>query len=156
MLTIGTNCQNQYFMIDWLIYKLFVFNTEWKRDSLQMMIFLYVCSTCSVFELKTQFESWIEKMTWMVYILFHFFFNNFFGLADLTIGTTCPNQVFYVWLVDLQNSCAKYGLETLFSPNYDIRKYLLDMQCCWNKNAVSGVKNQKWRKWWKLVYSFLI
>jgi hypothetical protein len=39
-----------------------------------------------------------------------------------------PNQVYYVWLVDLQAICAKYGLGTRFPPNDDIRKYLFDMK----------------------------
>jgi hypothetical protein len=51
----------KYFKFDWQIYRLFVLNTVWEHDSLQMMIFVYVCSTCSVVELKTLFETWIAK-----------------------------------------------------------------------------------------------
>jgi DNA-directed RNA polymerase subunit RPC12/RpoP len=54
------NVQLNYFMFDWSLYILFVLNRGWKRDSLQMMIFVYVCSTCSVVELKTRFMTWIE------------------------------------------------------------------------------------------------
>jgi hypothetical protein len=50
--------------------------------------------------------------------------------------SSCPSEVFYVWLVDLQTICAKYGLETSLSPNNNIRIYLLDMQRTWTKNAI--------------------
>jgi hypothetical protein len=43
-----------------------------------------------------------------------FLSNNSYGLPVLTKDTKCPNQVFYVWLVDLQTICAKYDLETRF------------------------------------------
>jgi hypothetical protein len=50
------NFQIKYFMIDWAIYRLFVLNTGWKRDSLQMMKFVNVCSTRSMVQVKTRFE----------------------------------------------------------------------------------------------------
>jgi DNA-directed RNA polymerase subunit RPC12/RpoP len=59
-------------MIDWLIFRLFVLNMGWKQNSLQIMIFLYICSTCSVFELKTRFETWIERNDVSGVNLFHF------------------------------------------------------------------------------------
>jgi hypothetical protein len=46
------NVQMKYFMFDCSIYRLFVPNTSWKRDSLQVMIFVYVCSTWGMFEIK--------------------------------------------------------------------------------------------------------
>jgi hypothetical protein len=85
----------------------------------------------------------------------HFLFNNSFGLPLLTLGTICTNQLYYVWLVDLQNICAKYGLETWFSPNDDIRKYLLYMHRNWTKNAFWDLNNKKWHKWCKFVSIFL-
>jgi hypothetical protein len=51
----------RYFMCDWSILRLFVLNTGWKRDSLQIIIFVSVCSTCSVVELKMGFETWITR-----------------------------------------------------------------------------------------------
>jgi hypothetical protein len=57
-----------------------------------------------------------------------FLFNNSYGLPVLTMGTICPNQVFYAWLVDLQTICAKYAMETWLLPNDDIRICLLHMQ----------------------------
>jgi hypothetical protein len=46
------NVQMKYFMFDWSIYRLFVLNTAWKRDSFQIMIFVNVCSTWSIVQLK--------------------------------------------------------------------------------------------------------
>jgi hypothetical protein len=55
-------------------------------------------------------------------------FNNTYGLRVLTIDTKCTKYVFYVKLVELQNIFAKYGLETWFVPNDDIRKCFLDIK----------------------------
>jgi hypothetical protein len=48
-------------MFDWSIYSLFVLNKAWKRDSLQIMTFLYVCWTWGIVELKTRYET---RITW--------------------------------------------------------------------------------------------
>jgi hypothetical protein len=82
-------------------------------------------------------------------------FNNPFGLPVPTKGTTCLNQVFNVWLDDLQNICAKLGLKTLLSPNEDIRIRLNDMQLSWTKNAISNLNCMKWSKWCIYVSHFL-
>jgi hypothetical protein len=55
------NAQIKYFMFDWPIYRLFVLNRGWKRDSLQIMIFVNVCWTWSIVEIKTLFETWITR-----------------------------------------------------------------------------------------------
>jgi hypothetical protein len=55
------NVQIVYFIFDWSIYRLFELNRSWKLDSLQMMIFVHVCSTCSVVELKPHFGTWITN-----------------------------------------------------------------------------------------------
>jgi hypothetical protein len=55
------NVQIKYIMFDWSIYRLFVLNTGWKRDSPQMMIIVNVYSTWSMVQLKTRLETWI---TW--------------------------------------------------------------------------------------------
>jgi hypothetical protein len=55
------NAQLKYFVFDWSIYRLFVLNGGWKRDSFQIMIFVYVCSIWSIIELKTRFETWITR-----------------------------------------------------------------------------------------------
>jgi hypothetical protein len=55
VLTMDTKCPNQVFY-DWL-----VLNRGWKRDSLQIMIFVNVCSIWSLVELKTRFEMWVTR-----------------------------------------------------------------------------------------------
>jgi hypothetical protein len=84
-----------------------------------------------------------------------YLFNKTYGLNVLTMDTNIPKQLFYVWLVDLQSICAKYGVETWFSPNDDIRKCLRDMENIWTKNAFWVVNNKKRRKWCKFVPPFL-
>jgi hypothetical protein len=70
------NVQIKYCMFDCSIYRLFVLNTGWKRDSLQMMIIVNVCSTWSIVEFKSRFESWITRNDINSVTLFHFIFNN--------------------------------------------------------------------------------
>jgi hypothetical protein len=53
--------QIMYFMFHWSIYGLFVLNMFLKHDSLEMIIFVYVCSTRSLVQLKTVFETWIAR-----------------------------------------------------------------------------------------------
>jgi hypothetical protein len=60
------NLHIKYFMFDWSIYTLFVLNRCWKRDSLQMMIFVVVCSSWSMVQLKIIFEAWITRNDLMV------------------------------------------------------------------------------------------
>jgi hypothetical protein len=55
------NIQNKYFVFDWSIFTLFVLNKGWKRDSLQIMIYVYVSSTLNIVELKTRFETWVTR-----------------------------------------------------------------------------------------------
>jgi hypothetical protein len=59
-------------MCDWSIFTLFVLNRGWKRDSLQIMKFVYVCSTWVKFELKTHFEMRITRNVVNGVRLFHF------------------------------------------------------------------------------------
>jgi hypothetical protein len=66
------NVQIKYFMFDGSIYRLFVLNTDWEHDFLQMMILVYVCSTCSVVELKTLFEVWKARSDVNGVYWFHF------------------------------------------------------------------------------------
>jgi hypothetical protein len=53
--------QIKYFMFEYSIYRLFVLYTCRKRDSIQMMICVNVCSPCNIDELKTRFETWITR-----------------------------------------------------------------------------------------------
>jgi hypothetical protein len=65
------NVQIKYFMFDWLSYRSFVLNTAWKRDCLQMMIFVNVCSTWGMVEIKTRFETWMRRNNVSGISLFH-------------------------------------------------------------------------------------
>jgi hypothetical protein len=56
------NIQIKCFMFDWSIYRLFVLNRGWIRDSLQIMLFVYICSTWSIVELKMRFQTWITRI----------------------------------------------------------------------------------------------
>jgi hypothetical protein len=58
---ITPNIQIKYLMFAWSIYRLFVLNTGWTRDSLHLNIFVYVCSTWSIVKLITRIETWITK-----------------------------------------------------------------------------------------------
>jgi hypothetical protein len=82
-------------------------------------------------------------------------FNNTYDLPVLTTVSKCPNQVFYVWLVELNTFCAKYLLETWLTTNHDIRKFLLDMLHGSTKNAFCDVNNKKWREWCEFDSPFL-
>jgi hypothetical protein len=123
------NVQIEYFMFDWSIYRLFVLNTTLKRDFLQMWIFVNVWSTRSMVHIKDAFW-YVRNKKWIKWCKFvsAFLFNNVYRLPVFTTDAKYPNQVFYIWLVDLYTICAKYDLETLFCPIYDIRKYMLDMK----------------------------
>jgi hypothetical protein len=55
------NVEIKYFMFLWSIYRLFVLNRVWKRDSFQIMLFINFSSTWSIVELKTRFEMWITR-----------------------------------------------------------------------------------------------
>jgi hypothetical protein len=48
-----------------------VLNRGWKRDSLQMMIFVYVCSTWCIVVIRTRFETWITRNDVNGVSLFH-------------------------------------------------------------------------------------
>jgi hypothetical protein len=55
------NVQIKYFMCDWSIYRIFVLHTSLESWLIQIMVFVYVCSTCRVVELKTRFGTWITR-----------------------------------------------------------------------------------------------
>jgi hypothetical protein len=55
------NVQIKYFKFVWSFYRLFVLNRSWKRYSIQTMIFLNVCSTWRIFEIKTSFVTWLTR-----------------------------------------------------------------------------------------------
>jgi hypothetical protein len=145
------NIQIKYFMFDWWIYRLFALNKTLKRNSVQMMIFVNVCSTWSLVYIKDTFW-YVSNKRWRKWCKFvsTFSFNNTYGLPVLTMDTRCPNQLFYVWLVDLHTICAKLCLET-FSLQIMIFVCFPDLRHIWTKYAFWDVNIKKWRKWCKYV-----
>jgi hypothetical protein len=87
------NVQNKFFMFVWSIFTIFVLNLGWRRDSLQIMVFVYVCLTRNIDELKTRFEKWITRNDVNGVRLFQFLFNKTYGLSALTSDTKFPNQL---------------------------------------------------------------
>jgi hypothetical protein len=79
-----TNVQINYCTFDWSTYRLFVLNRGWKRDSLQIMIFVFLCSTWIIFELITRFEAWITRNDVNGVCLFSFLIINTYGFPVLT------------------------------------------------------------------------
>jgi hypothetical protein len=65
------NVQIKYFMFDWSIYRLFVLNSGWKRDSLQIKTFVYVSSTWISVERRKRSVTWITRNDVNVVSLFH-------------------------------------------------------------------------------------
>jgi hypothetical protein len=51
------NVQINLFMLHWSIYELFVLTTGWTRESIQLNIFVNVCSTWKLVELITFWEA---------------------------------------------------------------------------------------------------
>jgi hypothetical protein len=112
-----SNLQMKYFMFHWSIYRLLVLNRGWKRDSLQILLFVYVTTTCSIGELKARFETWItgndvngESLLHISYLitLIPYLRSQRTQLAQINF--------FYVSVVAGQSISAKCGLETWFSP----------------------------------------
>jgi hypothetical protein len=64
--------QIKYIMFEFSTVRLFVINRGWKRDSLQIIMFAYVCSKWFIVELKTCFETWISRNDINGVIFFHF------------------------------------------------------------------------------------
>jgi hypothetical protein len=132
-----------------------VLNRGWKRDSLHIIVFVYVSSTWNSWTKNAFWD--VNNTKWRKWCKFvsPFLSNNTYGLPVLTKDTTCPNQVFNAWLVDLQTICAKYGLESWLSPNDDIRISFIDMQSSWTKNEIWNLKCKKWCKWCIMVSPLL-
>jgi hypothetical protein len=67
----GHQISKSSILFHWSLYRIFVLNTRWKRDYFQMMIFVNFCSTWSMVELKTRFETWITRNDLNGVSLFH-------------------------------------------------------------------------------------
>jgi hypothetical protein len=146
--------QINYFMFDWSIYKLFVLNRGWKRDWLQMMIFVYVRTTCSVVELKTRFETWIASNEVNGVYWFHYYYL----ITDLAlvVKLICAHNGHQI---SKSNILYVIGRSTdyLYYVRFGnvIRICLFDKQRNRIKNAFWDLNNQKWRKWCEFVLRFL-
>jgi hypothetical protein len=67
------NVQIKNLMFHWSFYRLFVLNTCWNHDSLQMMIRKYLLDI-SVVKLNTRLETWIGRNDLNVVYWFHFYY----------------------------------------------------------------------------------
>jgi hypothetical protein len=123
------------FMFDWSIYRLFVLNRSWKPDSLQMMIFVNVCSTWSMVQLKTRFETSITRNVVNCVRLFNFCYLITHVLPVLTTVSIYPNLVFYVWLVDLRPFVINTAWK-LDSLQMMIFVYVCSNEACFNWKRV--------------------
>jgi hypothetical protein len=65
------NFQMKYFMFDWSIYRLVVLNRGWKRESLQIIVFVNGYSTWVIIELNSHFGTWITRNDVNGVSLFH-------------------------------------------------------------------------------------
>jgi hypothetical protein len=99
----GTKCRIQVLYV-WLVdLQTNLLNTGWKRDFLQIMIFVYVCSTYRAVELKTRFETWIESNEVNGAYLFHFYY--LINVLALAIEFTCARNMYHLskslilWLI---------------------------------------------------------
>jgi hypothetical protein len=114
---------------------------------LQIMLFIYVCSTWSIVEIKTCFETWTKRNGVNGVSLFH--------LSHLItlIAYLCSQKSRDV---KIMNFIFDWSIYRLFVLNRgwkcaSLRKYLLHMKHGSNKKAFWGENNLKWRKWCKFV-----
>jgi hypothetical protein len=138
-----TKCPNQYFMFDCSIYRLFVLSRGWKRESFQIMIFEYVCSTWIIVELKTHFQTSITRNNLNGVSLFHLSYLITLMAYQCTHRTLNVQIKYFMfdWSINrlfVQTTCWK--------RDDDILKNLLDMKHGWMKNAFWDVNNKIWRK----------
>jgi hypothetical protein len=98
------NFQIKYYHLS--IYRLFVLNRGWNPDSFQIMIFVNVCLTWSIVELKTRFETWI---TWNE--------ENCVSLFHLTYFITLTAYLRSQWTPNVQIKYFYWSIYGLFVLN---------------------------------------
>jgi hypothetical protein len=130
------NAQINYFMLDWSIYTLFVLNRGCKRDSLQITIFVHVCSKWSIVELKTCYETSITTNNLNgVSLIHHSYILTI--MAYLATQRSPKDQIMYFmfdwsnWRLFLLNTYWK----RILSIDY-IRKFLLNTKHGSTKKSV--------------------
>jgi hypothetical protein len=93
------NIQIKYFMFDWSIYRLYVLNRVWKIDSLQIMIFVNVCSAWGIVRLITRLETWFTRNDRNGVSLFHL--SDLITLMAYLCSQCTPNVQIKYFMFDL-------------------------------------------------------
>jgi hypothetical protein len=144
-----------YLMHYFSIYRYVVLNTAWKRDPLHIMIFVNICSTWFMVQIKTRFETWVTKEDVNGVNLF-----NLYYLITLVVYL-CSQWTTNVQIIYFNVDWSNYRLFVLNrgwkreSFQIMIFECLLDMKHSWTKNAFWEVNNKKWRKCCKFVSPYL-
>jgi hypothetical protein len=133
-----------------------VLNRAWKPISLQIIIFVYVCSTGGIVELNTLFETWITR-------------NDVNGVSFFHLSYLITHMA-YLWSqrtpnVQIKNFMFHWSTWSLFVLNTNLKRDSLQMMIfvnicfTWNmvhiKDAFWYVSNKKWSKWCTFVSPFL-
>jgi hypothetical protein len=96
----------------------------------------------------------VNNKKWRKLFFSPFFFNNTYDLPVLTMDSKCRNEEFYVDY-SIYRLCVLNSGWKIYSPNNYIRTSLLDMKPGSTKYVFWDVNNNKWRKYCKLVSTFL-
>jgi hypothetical protein len=134
VLTMGNKCLNQVFYV-WLVdLQTSAVNTVWKHDSLQIMIFVYVCSTFSLVDLKTRFETWITRND--VNDVNLFLFSYLIFLTTYLSSQWAPNYQINYFMFD----CSVYRLLFLNRCwKRDSHQMMIFVYVCWTCSVVDLV-----------------
>jgi hypothetical protein len=149
------NVQIKYFIFVWSIDRVFVLNWAWKRVSLQIMIFEYVCSAWRIVKLNTCLETETTKKFINGVSLFNLSY--LITLMVYLCSQRAPNVKINYFMFD-------WSMYRLFVLNRGWKRvYLqimifvcfLDMRHNWTENAFWVVNNMKCRKFF-VCFTFLI
>jgi hypothetical protein len=142
--------QIKYFMFYWSIYRKSVLNRGWKRDSLQTTIFVYICSTWSIVQIKTRFETWITRNDVNGVSLFNL--SNLITLiAYLCLQRTQNFQIRYYMLhwsiyrvFVLNTGWKRDSLQLMIFVNVSSTWWMVQLKSCFDawitRNDVNGVR----------------
>jgi hypothetical protein len=120
------------------------------------MIFVYVCSTWTLYELKTRFETLISRNVVNGVSFVHLYYLITLMAYLCSQWTTNVQIKFFMFdwsiysLFVLNRSCKRKFLQIMiFEYVWSAKKI------SWTKNAFWNMNNKKWCKWCKVVSSFL-
>jgi hypothetical protein len=150
-----TKCPNEGFYV-WLVdIQSFVLYSCWKRDSLQITLLLYICSTWGLFERKMRFEPRITRNYVNGECWFHLSY--LITLMAYLCSKRTPNVQIKFLMFDFRSRdhLCLIRAENLMLSKWWYSKGLPDMKHDWTKNTFWDVNNKKWRKWCKFVSPFL-